>query len=164
MSENALSTNVGASAPALPSSAAFGNGAKGMDALKARFTGFIQHPAVAKSLPLLGMLGVIALAGLAWLALREPPQRDLFRALPDADKSAVAQVLEQAGIPFDFDNAGSMTVSEDDYFKAKMMLAAQGLPKSAPDGNSMIDSLPMGDTITMMINRNRLWPATKRAR
>jgi flagellar M-ring protein FliF len=37
-----------------------------------------------------------------------------------------------------------MTVAEDDYFKAKMMLAAQGLPKSAPDGNSMIDSLPMG--------------------
>jgi flagellar M-ring protein FliF len=37
-----------------------------------------------------------------------------------------------------------MTVGQDDYFKAKMMLAAQGLPKSAPDGNSMIDSLPMG--------------------
>src|SRR3546814_17377686 len=26
----------------------------------------------------------------------------------------------------------------------KMLLAAEGLPKSAPDGNSMIDSLPMG--------------------
>ena len=36
------------------------------------------------------------------------------------------------------------TIAESDYFKAKMMLAAQGLPKSAPDGNSMIDSLPMG--------------------
>ena len=146
MSENALTIDGGLAAkPALPAPAsAARTNLKGMDALKARFTGFIQQPAVAKSLPLLGMLGVIALAGLAWLALREPPQRDLFRALPDADKSAVAQVLEQAGIPFDFDNAGSMTVSEDDYFKAKMMLAAQGLPKSAPDGNSMIDSLPMG--------------------
>src|SRR3546814_9101666 len=82
--------------------------------------------------------------GAAWLALREPPQRDLFRALPDADKSAVAQVLDQNGIRYDFDNSGGMTVGEDDYFKAKMMLAAQGLPKSAPDGNSMIDSLPMG--------------------
>ncbi|KEY98638.1 flagellar M-ring protein FliF, partial [Sphingomonas sp. BHC-A] len=66
------------------------------------------------------------------------------RALPDADKSAVAQVLDQNGIRYDFDNSGGMTVGEDDYFKAKMMLAAQGLPKSAPDGNSMIDSLPMG--------------------
>lgn len=144
MSENALSTNVGASAPALSSNAAFGNGAKGMDALKARFTGFIKQPAVAKSLPLLGLIGTVAVAGAAWLALREPPQRDLFRALPDTDKSAVAQVLDQNGIKYDFDNSGGMTVGEGDYFKAKMMLAAQGLPKSAPDGNSMIDSLPMG--------------------
>lgn len=143
--ENALSTNVGASAPALPASTAFGGGnAKGMDALKARFTGFIKQPAVAKSLPLLGLLGTVAVAGAAWLALREPPQRDLFRALPDTDKSAVAQVLDQNGIKYDFDNSGGMTVGEGDYFKAKMMLAAQGLPKSAPDGNSMIDSLPMG--------------------
>ncbi|EQA97165.1 flagellar basal-body MS-ring/collar protein FliF [Sphingobium indicum] len=144
MSENALTPSAGAAA-ALPatSPASFG-GAKGVDALKARFTGFMKQPAVAKSLPLLGLLGVVATAGAAWLALREPPQRDLFRALPDADKSAVAQVLDQNGIRYDFDNSGGMTVGEDDYFKAKMMLAAQGLPKSAPDGNSMIDSLPMG--------------------
>ncbi|WP_298399136.1 flagellar basal-body MS-ring/collar protein FliF [Sphingobium sp.] len=144
MSENALSTNVGAAAPALPASASFGTGAKGFDAIKARITGFMKQPAVAKSLPLLGLLGTVAVAGLAWMALREPPQRDLFRALPDADKSAVAQVLDQNGIKYDFDGSGAMTVGEGDYFKAKMMLAAQGLPKSAPDGNSMIDSLPMG--------------------
>ncbi|MEA3388279.1 MAG: flagellar basal-body MS-ring/collar protein FliF [Pseudomonadota bacterium] len=146
MSENALSTSVGTAAPALPAApaASFGSGPKGMDAIKARFTGFIKQPAVAKSLPLIGLLGTVAVAGAAWLALREPPQRDLFRGLPDADKSAVAQVLDQNGIKYDFDNSGAMTVGEGDYFKAKMMLAAQGLPKSAPDGNSMIDSLPMG--------------------
>jgi flagellar M-ring protein FliF len=141
MSENALTTNVGGAA-ALPATS--GSSFGGTDALKVRFTGFIKQPAVAKSLPLLGLLGVVATAGAAWLALREPPQRDLFRGLPDADKSAVAQVLDQNGMRYDFDNSGAMTVAEDDYFKAKMMLAAQGLPKSAPDGNSMIDSLPMG--------------------
>ncbi|WP_420146243.1 flagellar basal-body MS-ring/collar protein FliF [Sphingobium sp.] len=147
MSENALTTNVGAAAPALPAGATTGfggNGAKGMDAIKARLTGFMKQPAVAKSLPLLGLLGTVAVAGAAWLALREPPQRDLFRGLPDSDKSAVAQILDQNGVKYNFDNSGGMTVGEDDYFKAKMMLAAQGLPKSAPDGNSMIDSLPMG--------------------
>src|SRR3546814_5482738 len=51
------------------SPASFG-GAKGVDALKARFTGFMKQPAVAKSLPLLGLLGVVATAGAAWLALR----------------------------------------------------------------------------------------------
>ncbi|WP_145199296.1 flagellar basal-body MS-ring/collar protein FliF [Sphingobium sp. B2] len=146
MSENALTIDGGAAArPALPATASSGFGsAKGVDALRARLTGFMKQPAVAKSLPLLGLLGVLAVAGLAWMALREPPQRDLFRGLPDGDKSAVAQVLDQNGIPYDFDNNGAMTVGEGDYFKAKMMLAAQGLPKSAPDGNSMIDSLPMG--------------------
>src|SRR3546814_20612323 len=103
----------------------------------------MKQPAVAKSLPLLGLLGVVATAGAAWLALREPPQRDLFRALPDADKSAVAQVLDQNGIRYDFDNSGGMTVGEDDYFKATMMLAAQGLPKSAPHGTRMNDTPPM---------------------
>ena len=146
MSENALTIDGGAAArPALPATASSGFGsAKGVDALRARLTGFMKQPAVAKSLPLLGLLGVLAVAGLAWMALREPPQRDLFRGLPDGDKSAVAQVLDQNGIPYDFDNSGAMTVGEGDYFKAKMTLAAQGLPKSAPDGNSMIDSLPMG--------------------
>ena len=146
MSENPLPPTLATAAPALPaaSAASFGSGAKGFDAVKARFTGFMKQPAVAKSLPLIGLLGTVAVAGAAWLALREPPQRDLFRGLPDADKSAVAQVLDQNGIKYDFDNGGAMTVGEGDYFKAKMMLAAQGLPKSAPDGNSMIDSLPMG--------------------
>ena len=145
MSENALTIDGGAAArPTLPATTPGFGSAKGIDALKARLTGFMKQPAVAKSLPLLGLLGVVAAAGIAWMALREPPQRDLFRGLPDTDKSAVAQVLDQNGIPYGFDNAGAMTVGEDDYFKAKMMLAAQGLPKSAPDGNSMIDSLPMG--------------------
>ena len=143
MSQNALTLDSGAAALPATNAPAFG-GAKGADALKARFTGFMRQPAVAKSLPLLGLLGVVATAGAAWLALREPPQRDLFRGLPDADKSAVAQVLDQNGLAYDFTSSGAMTVAEDDYFKAKMMLAAQGLPKSAPDGNSMIDSMPMG--------------------
>jgi flagellar M-ring protein FliF len=35
-------------------------------------------------------------------------------------------------------------VPEDSYYRAKMLLAQQGLPKAAPDGDSMISSLPMG--------------------
>src|SRR3546814_10250914 len=92
-----------------------------------------------------GLLAVIGIAALAWLALREPPQRDLFRGLPESDKAAVAEALGASNIAFDLDDmTGALTVSESDYHKAKMLLAAEGLPKSAPDGNSMIDSLPMG--------------------
>jgi flagellar M-ring protein FliF len=116
-----------------------------MDAMRLRATGFLRQPAVQRSLPMVGLLGVTALAGLAWLALREPPQRDLFRGLPDADQAAVADVLGKSAIAYDFDKAtGAITVSEDDYFNAKMKLAAAGLPKSAPDGDSLISSMPMG--------------------
>ncbi len=123
---------------------AFGSARGGLDGMKDRFSGFFRQPAVARSLPMLGLLGVVAAAGLAWMALREPPQRDLFRGLPDSDQAAVAEVLDKNAISYNFGNSGAITVSDDDYFKAKMMLASQGLPKSAPDGNSMIDSLPMG--------------------
>lgn len=130
--------------PAVSSSSSLG-GQGGLGDMRMKASAFLRQPAVARSLPLLGLLGVIALAAFAWLSLREPPQRDLFRGLSDADKAAVVEVLGTSNITYDVDQAnGAITVAEGDYFKAKMALAAEGLPKSAPDGNSMIDSLPMG--------------------
>lgn len=120
-------------------------GGGGFEDVRLRFQEFIRQPAVARSLPMIGLLAVVALAALAWLSLREPPQRDLFRGLPDSDKAAVAEALGTSGIPFNLDGGtGALTVSEDDYHRAKMLLAAEGLPKSAPDGDSLINSLPMG--------------------
>lgn len=105
----------------------------------------IQQPAITRALPLLGLLAVVILAGTLWLALREPPQRDLFRGLPESDKAAVAEALQQSDIGFSINDAtGALTVSEDDYHQAKLSLSAQGLPKSAPDGDSLISAMPMG--------------------
>lgn len=116
-----------------------------LDNARLKVTGFMKQPAVQKSLPMVGLVGVTALSGLAWLALREPPQRDLFRSLPEGDKAAVAEVLDKNNIPYHLDkDSGAITVGEDEYFDAKMKLAAEGLPKSAPDGSSMIDNMPMG--------------------
>lgn len=145
MSETSLTIdNPPAPARNLPARSSVG-GKGGFDDVRLRFQEFIRQPAVARSLPMIGMVAVVALAALAWLSLREPPQRDLFRGLPDSDKAAVAEALGASGIAFDLDDAtGALTVSEDDYHKAKMTLAAEGLPKSAPDGDSLINSLPMG--------------------
>lgn len=145
MSDANLTLDGASRTPSLvPTPSANTGGSGGIDAMRARFSNFMWQPAVQKSLPMLGLLVVMALAGAAWLALREPPQRDLFRGLPDSDKAAIGEVLDKSAIPYNFDKNGALTVSEDDYFKAKMTLASEGLPKSAPDGNSMIDSLPMG--------------------
>ena len=39
---------------------------------------------------------LIAAAALAWMALSTPPQRVLFANLPESDKAAVAQALDEA--------------------------------------------------------------------
>jgi len=110
-----------------------------------RLRGFVAQPAVAKSLPLLGIAIAIAMAAFAWMSFARGPQRDLFAGLPDADKAAVVDTLNGAGIKYTLDRStGAITVGDTDYYRAKMVLAQAGLPKAAPDADSMIASLPMG--------------------
>uniref|UniRef100_UPI0015756F6A flagellar basal-body MS-ring/collar protein FliF n=1 Tax=Sphingomonas bacterium TaxID=1895847 RepID=UPI0015756F6A len=136
MSENALAT----AAPAAPRIAIPQSG----PALE-RVRTFARQPAVARSLPLIGILAALALAALAWISFASGPQRDLFSGLGDADKAAVADTLKSGGIRYALDrDSGAITVNESDYYRAKMLLAQAGLPKSAPDGDAMITSLPMG--------------------
>ncbi len=136
------------SSPALPVAPAPSGaypGLRGFDLWRARIGEILSQPAIARTLPMFGLVAVVAASALIWMALREPPQRDLFRGLPDTEKAAVADVLDKSAIAYRFDDgSGAITVGEDDYFKAKMTLASAGLPKSAPDGNSLLDTLPMG--------------------
>ncbi len=106
---------------------------------------FAAQPAVAKSLPLIGLVALLGIAALIWAAFAAPPGRELFRGLPDGDKAAVAETLKGAGIGYEIDrDTGALSVGEDDYYQAKMLLAAQGLPKSAPGGAEAVDSIPLG--------------------
>ncbi|WP_156680337.1 flagellar basal-body MS-ring/collar protein FliF [Sphingomonas profundi] len=117
----------------------------GAGAILSRVRAFTAQPAVAKSLPMVGLIALLGVAALAWFLFSQPPQRDLFRGLADADKAAVAESLTGAGIKYTIDRAtGTLTVADDDFYRAKMMLAQAGLPKSAPDGDAMISSLPLG--------------------
>jgi flagellar M-ring protein FliF len=57
----------------------------------------------------------------------------------------VTQALTTGGIANRIDpDTGAITVSRDDYAKARMLLAGQNLPKSAPTGYALLDDLPMG--------------------
>ncbi|GAB5486467.1 MAG: flagellar basal-body MS-ring/collar protein FliF [Parasphingorhabdus sp.] len=106
---------------------------------------FLRQPAIAKAMPLIILSGVIVAAISVWLVLREPAQRDLFRGLPDNDKSAVMQALQSANIAYQVDDmTGALTVSKEDYHTAKIELAGQGLPRTAPSGDSIMSSMPMG--------------------
>jgi flagellar M-ring protein FliF len=107
--------------------------------------GVMRQPAVRRSAPMALMIGLIAAAALAWMTLSTPPQKTLFSGLADADKAAVVASLDQANISSKVDDgSGAITVNEDDYSRARMLLASQGLPKAAPGGYAILDQLPMG--------------------
>ncbi len=111
----------------------------------ARVRQFLAQPAVARALPLLGLVGLVGAAALLWTILSAPDQRVLAERMADADKAAVAQLLDTSGIAYSFaGDTGALMVDEGQYHTARMALASAGLPKSAPDGDSMLTNLPMG--------------------
>jgi flagellar M-ring protein FliF len=134
---NAVSVAETAALPATTGPGGFANPLSQMRSI-------LGQPAVKRSLPLIFMVALVGAAALAWMALATPPQRVLFASLPESDKAAVAEALTAASIPNAIDSAGSLTVGEDDYHKARMLLAGQGLPKAAPGGYALLDQLPMG--------------------
>ncbi len=107
--------------------------------------GVLAQPAVRRSLPMAMMVGLVGAAALAWATLSTPPQKTLFSGLPDADKAAVTAALGQANIDAAVDEGtGALTVAEDDFSRARMLLASHGLPKATPGGYAILDQLPMG--------------------
>ena len=122
----------------------------------ARLQRMIAQPAVQRSLPALGVLGIVGAAALAWSVVSGSPQRDLLGALSESDKAAVATALDTAAVPYSLDSAtGAVKVANGDYHKARMLLAAQGLPKAAPTGASMLDTMPMGSSHAVETERLR---------
>ena len=105
----------------------------------------VEQPAVRRALPAIGGVSALLIAATAWYSFQSPAQRAVFEGLSDADKGAIADSLQSAGIAHSVDRStGAVTVAEDDFHKARMMLAARGLPKAAPSGDTMIGALPLG--------------------
>ncbi|MBO9713927.1 flagellar basal-body MS-ring/collar protein FliF [Sphingomonas sp.] len=107
-------------------------------------TSLLGQPAVRRAMPFLFLIGLAAAGWLAWSMVATAPQRILFANLSDADKASVTSALDSAGIPSAIDGSGSVTVAEDQYHKARMLLASQDLPKGQPGGYQILDQLPMG--------------------
>ena len=107
--------------------------------------GLLAQPAVRRSLPMALLVGLIGAAALAWMMLATPTQKTLFSGLADSDKASVMAALSQANITSRIDSGtGALTVAEEDYSRARILLAGQGLPKAAPGGYQILDNLPMG--------------------
>ena len=106
---------------------------------------FLQQPAIVRSMPIVLVSLVIMVGVAAIFTMREPSMTQLFPRLGEEDKSLVMQNLEAQGIKAKLDTStGQLLVPRNDYYRAKMQLAAAGLPKASVTGYDLLTALPLG--------------------
>ena len=106
---------------------------------------FLKQPAIARSMPIV-LVALVIIVGLAAIfTMREPAMTQLFPRLGEEDKGLVMQNLEAQGIKAKLDSStGQLLVPRNDYYRAKMQLAAAGLPKASVTGYDLLTALPLG--------------------
>lgn len=110
-----------------------------------RLRTFAGQGAVRRMLP--WFLGVSALGAVAltYQTLAPAPQRTLYAELNDSERAGVVDALEKASIAYKINNeTGSLTVNEDDLYKARMLVAQNGSVAAPQSGDDLLDKLPMG--------------------
>lgn len=124
--------------------------------LGSRLQGLAAQPAIRRALPALAGLGLLAGAGVLYLALASEPQRVLYTTLSDGERAAVVSSLETAGIAFEIDPAtGMLSVPEDELYRARMVVAADGGLVSPDNSIELLDSIPLGSSRTLEGERLR---------
>ena len=114
-----------------------------------RLRGLTGQPLVRRAMP--WFLGASALGAVAltWSVLSPAPQRILYSELNDGERAGVVASLDKAGIAYTIDNStGTLTVGEDDLYRARMLVAQDGALAS-PDPTTSLDSLPLGASRTL---------------
>ena len=106
---------------------------------------FMRQPAIVRSLPII-VVSMIVLVGLGVIfMMREPAMTQLFPRLGDEDKQLVLQNLETNGVKAKLDpTTGTVMVPRNDFHRARMSLAAAGLPKASVTGYDILSQMPLG--------------------
>lgn len=121
-----------------------------------RLRSFAAQPPVRRMLPWFGGLSALGLAALTWAAMAPAPQRVLYSQLGDAERASVVSALDKAGIGYAIDNqTGALSVGEDDVYRARMLVAADGALAQPEGGTALLDSMPMGASRTLEGERLR---------
>lgn len=111
----------------------------------AKVSEFMSQPAFKRSMPLIISI-MFAVIVLVFFALSQKPSlTSLYESLPEAEKAKMLEALTAAGYEASVDPAtGNILVPTSDFHKARLSLAAQGLPTSTPNGYAELDNLPLG--------------------
>lgn len=126
-----------------------------------RLKRFVSQPAIQRALPAIAVLATLGGAALLWLTLSDPPQRVLYGSLSDGERAEVAASLDTAGIAYTIDNAtGSLSVAEDELYKARMMVASDGALATPDSEADLLGSIPLGSS--RMLEGERVRQARER--
>ncbi len=118
----------------------------GIDSLLERPRAFLErNPLLRRALVPAAVSAVLLLGLLGWILLAEPARSPLFSTLPDADKAAVVASLEKQGFDVKVDpQTGAVMLPPAEHARARMALAAEGLPRAAPGAFEMLGEMPLG--------------------
>jgi flagellar M-ring protein FliF len=127
----------------------------GGDAL-ARLRTFGGQPGVRRMLPWFVGLAALGGAALAWTELTPAPQRTLYTELADGERASVVGALDKANIAYRIDrDTGALSVSESDYYRARMLVASDNALATPESGDQLLNSLPIGASRTLEGERLR---------
>ncbi len=116
-----------------------------------RLRSFAGQPPVRRILPWFFGLSAIGGAALTWAMIAPGPQRTLYSQLSDGERASVVEALNKAAVAYRIDNqTGALTVAVDDFYRARMLAAADGALASPDSGaGGKLEDLPMGASRTL---------------
>lgn len=124
--------------------------------LIAQMQAMTYQPAVRRAIPAIALLAASFFALFMYSVLGEQSKATLYTGMPESEKSRAVDVLVSGGIDATInETTGAITVLQSDYHKARMILAAEGLPQGIPDGYSVISEMPMGTSRSVEAARLR---------
>lgn len=130
-----------------------GAGASVLDRLRA----LAGQPAIQKAMPWFLGTAALGVVALGWSVLSPAPQRTLYSQLDDGQRAGVAAALDKASIGYTIDNdTGALTVNEEDLYRARMVVASDGVLATPESGVELLDNLPLGASRTMEGERLRI--------
>lgn len=97
-----------------------------------------EHPLLRQAGLLVGLAASVALGVAIVFWSQSPDYTTLYAELPDAELSQIADALKQGSIKYKI-SAGNIMVPANDIEKARMQLAAQGLPNIRPKGFDILN-------------------------
>lgn len=111
----------------------------------ARVRDAIDQPSFRRAFPtILATLTAVAALVIYW-SMQQPPMTTLYSSLSEFEKSKVLGSLENMGIPVELDPVtGEILVPTEMFHRAKISLAAQGLPEFAAGSSDGLENLPLG--------------------